>query len=98
MKIASIDHTSRGLTTTSTYLDAVWCIRYMFDTEKELNTFLGLFPKYCKVIAESCTDYYKFGAKVDLSSPTSKVTGDINETADKRVKKIKSILKTILTA
>lgn len=94
MQIAFIDGCSNYLTNDSTYTDASWGIVYKFDTKKELKAFTGLFPKYCKIVERGCSGNggFEFGANVDLSSPTNKVTGDINETAEKRVIKIKSIL------
>ena len=75
-------------------------IGYKFDTEKELNNFVSLFPKYCKIEIGGCyalnpADAYEFGASFDLTSRTNKVTGDVNETAEKRIRKIISILATV---
>jgi len=94
MKIAFIDSCSNYLTSESAYTDAKFSITYKFDTEKELKEFTSLFPKYCKIVERGCggNGGFEFGAQVDLSTPTNKVTGDINETAEKRVLKIKSIL------
>tara|TARA_B110000908_G_C10074683_1_gene366717 strand:- start:247 stop:558 length:312 start_codon:yes stop_codon:yes gene_type:complete len=100
MKIAFIDHCSLNITSFSTYLDAKRKITYKFNTEKELNDFVELFPKYCKIKKSGCNSMkpenaFKFGAWVDLSSETNKVTGEVNETANKRIKKINSILKNL---
>ncbi len=101
MKIAFIDGCSNYLTNNSVYTDAKSSITYKFDTEKALKAFTGLFPKYCKIIERGCsngvsgTGGFEFGATCDLSVRTNKVTGDINETAEKRVLKIKSILSSL---
>lgn len=100
MQITFIDGTNINLTKDSSYLDAKWCISFKFNTDKERQAFVGLFPKYCKITTHSCgglnpKDHYDFGVKCDLSIPTNKVTGEFNETAEKRVKKIKSILASI---
>ena len=103
MIIAFIDHSSLNITSSSTYLNATNSISYKFNTEKELNNFVELFPKYCKIKKGGCgalnpENAFKFGAWVDLSSQTNTVTGDINETANKRIKKINSILKNLPNA
>ncbi len=101
MNIAFLDGYSGDLTKDSTFTDAKWSIFYKFDTEIELDTFAALFPKYCKIKKIGCSSDihgkggFEFGAKCDLSAPTNKVTGDVNETAEKRTKKIKLILATI---
>ena len=100
MKITSIDRSSRNITKTSTFKNATTHISYKFDSEKEFNAFASLFPKYCKIVCSgmSYTDEsknYEFGVHIYLTTPLNNVTGSVNETAEKRVNKIKQVLSTI---
>lgn len=97
MQISSINRTSNYLTETSSYRDATYDIHYKFEDAASRDDFAAKFPKYCKVKISGCSGYgaFEFGVLINLSTPTNLVTGEINETAEKRVKKIKQILSTI---
>ena len=101
MILRSINRSEYNVTKTSTFKDAVTAISYKFDSKEEFDAFASLFPKYCKIVCGGLSNDihgnggYKLGVHIDLTTPTNDVTGSVNETAEKRVKKIKSILATI---
>ena len=101
MQISSIDRSIRNMTENPTFKDAANEVHYKFDTEQELNDFIALFPKYCKIKKQGLNNDlnggggFRHGAVINFESAINTVTGDINETAVKRVKKLKAVLETI---
>jgi len=74
-------------------------IAFTFTEQNEADKFEALFPKYCKA-KNTMINSWEDGRSVNRPhvsfgfwSSTNKVTGEVNETSEKRKNKINEILK-----
>jgi hypothetical protein len=83
-------------------IEELFSIALEFDSEKSRDEFCSQFPKYMKVRARFISSYdYSTGKMKIIKTPycnisisgTNKVTGDANETGDKRLTRFYNALK-----